>query len=1636
MDFGKFLGNVIDPFHLIYKEPKKKATAYMLKQRKAIKEYRAVYYSIVGSGKMTNTQMKKLGLYSEAALETGVSMMKGGLMPIPEVEGLTPIDPAVDRTEVVLSPEAIEHIEDQTVQLSAMQNDSQTPDNRKKFMARKRRRESVLKRQRLAMQLANILDPGVSGGAVQYMGLSIEQLNDLIETAEGREEKSEFPDGEEKIPEEDRAESSDLLSEVEKKMRQSEAAYPDSKKFQGIKKQGTRSQGLARNSVHWRVLRELIRSSLTESNRNFGTLLMLTGSSLKNRTASVLTVLDQIGDMEGAAQRMLDLLASFGINLRPSNSKFTAEQAVAYLPELLDQFVNMDESKKRKLRVSFNKLFRVLIEERLQNPTKRGEFEKINKTLRLFLTDLAQGVTVGNQEGDLVSPEKIRNVGDFINIENEKMLEVFQQLLAASGNSDDDINGIFRQLTSLTQDRVVLEYDRIIDESKEAGSDVPESEARLDAEAKAYAGMVQKILTYIQSLNNTLEARFVKDSSLRNALNIGKLRRTIQLMIEEVRIGMSQAVIKFPSVNTDNILSNFQKLIASLGRLNRVASSLTTRTSAGGQSVGESESSPSSSSENNSLLSIEMLERKYAVSPEDNTTARRTLNELSRPGVDLVSINIRGSDFAIGTTAVVIDWSGIPNNIIVRELIQYNNRASNSSSTPGGQFLQDAFARQVLSSNTEELYRLADTTIQDKGARRDILRRYPKSKPSGGSPEDPDDPGGGRGLSIGINGNFRTLKISAIVALLILLGVSVSQIVRLIENAKKGQSGNARGKIPDKEKPIDDGGNYPPENFPSDNIDNSENNLENNPMNPTFPMPDSKNENSKDPIYGGIGTIAPRSVPFKPIGQPTLDVNLGADYLEPDDNMMKNSAIMKMVEKYNDDASRFNELLELKYDLEASGSSLTDDELNELSALGENMKNQIQGINQQAPLVPSILYSEGRYYGSEIPVKTMPYAFKSIDGTSINKTYTLIPMDEFSKSVGLNDDIETYNSLAEQYNLLALQYRNYGQDFNVIGETGAANKMREDYVRKKSEDTAYASALKRATDIESKITPLLAKINSVMSNPSTSVGRDRSRAVAYNDLEKSLIGKAADLNWTGISTITEEEKEAMRDNPELYPDFEKMMSIYNRMTQNGKNPINRRSTEDPQWQELVDLRQKFITVSSRGFTASGSKAPLQQADFQRVQQLSQKEYMRSKKDFLDAVARLKSATARGASSHEVSQLYNDLETKRMYYDKSRESYERMADNYKHALSGRTSYLGDMTLEKLPETDSQIEKFDRLQTIERILQNNPDAVKEYNDKVKGMSTGFGSTIEQSYEDRMNLLKVLATKHNLTTEYTEALNKDIEIHVNDIAEDPSTIVNFEGEGAENVGKSSERANFIDPAERSLFMLDERDRILEQKRFEDFSFVQPWNGLGNPRTNPLLDHQVQEYMLRYDKTTKGAMPTMGQMRNLQRNRCEIIRNREQQPNPKTDFPFIPTIQASFGREIFEDVQANPTNNYKTQRAVFTREDNDLPNNMWKTWYPIEGSTYHPDRQIDMHNYCPSSTANLRTNSSRRAVFEGLPAGLNQQYGSQQTSTLGGATMNNNYGQMPNMITGRQIEPPQIRPNSIFDNLDTSAKRMMCYK
>ena len=366
------LGNMLDPWGIFHKKVKKETTAYMKRYYKSIDDYRRAYADIVSRKLKTPTEIKKLGLYDEEALDRGVSMMGGGFsngLPdlgtvlesiggiageIPSVIGEgapTTFVPTQSPNVYVPSLARIEQIEAEVAQLRAILDGTGNREDRTNFLRETRRRILQLEKEKLAIKLTIARGEPIET-ARDYLVLSKDELLKRISESSQSEQKGEpdeFKDIRESL---NPAESSDALSDVQSKMRQSELAQ-----LQKIKKKG--SEPPPTSAVQWSSLVELITTSITPSDRNthMGSLLMFAGLRQAQRAKALKLALARIGNLRNGPQDMLDLLSAFGIDLRPPRP-MTANESRDYVVNLLPQFNKLNAQEKRRLLITFNKLFR------------------------------------------------------------------------------------------------------------------------------------------------------------------------------------------------------------------------------------------------------------------------------------------------------------------------------------------------------------------------------------------------------------------------------------------------------------------------------------------------------------------------------------------------------------------------------------------------------------------------------------------------------------------------------------------------------------------------------------------------------------------------------------------------------------------------------------------------------------------------------------------------------------------------------------------------------------------------------------------------------------------------------------------------------------------------------------------------------------------------------------------------------------------------------------------------------------------------------------------------------------------------------------------------------------------------------
>jgi hypothetical protein len=1592
-EMERILKNIFDPLQLLHEDEDPNSLSaknYKKKQTKITLEYRRAYYAALNAG-ITDAELKQYGLYVQSLIDETTSAAGGGSVGGGVGGGFVPIPilvPNAPASNTVISPidlavgqAAIPEID----RFAAARNNNQpfNPANNLRFGKQK-----VIAKNELNRKAAKVL----GGKESTYAKWDEATLRQMI----ADREKSNKDGVTQEEPEEKRYRGRDT-SRVDPEVAELENKV-------AVVEQSIVQEGRGGN-VHASVLKGIITAMSTSKNLKYFLLMWNPDPDKKPlKSREINSMLISIGQSMTTntelLNKLLSILAKAGIILthkKGMGSKEAGSKESGIKDSVMNQMAELSKNDPvayRILQVAFTQAFRQAYEStRGYNPD---------------YADRLSNATVSDLRGEQM--EKRGNAADYFNYENAGLLETFLELLSASGYPDNSVALILTEISNNA------------DEVEEGKGGV----------RSAYKSILSSILRYVDALSVQLSSSFVRGSGLRNVSNIGKLKRILSLMVSSVKTSLAKEKSNISKWTLVGIQDRLMKIGTLIGE---VHSDFQTPTTSSGVKIDPSRPQPSN----------------------DREHARRVLEELNVRPNDTVSLTLipsmpDSSRIQISTSRITIDWSMVEIDRIRDEIIQ---------AATFGQHHSDGAIEQIIdraedpNTSLQELYQLADREITDWEQRKRILLSYEDAG-------DPDpDPGDEPMVIVGVGDRHRAIRVGKIAALISLIVGTIAGVDAIVKALKK--NGKTTIKVPPNWRPPHPPAKPPVEpptigtggggtggggtgggtggggtgggtgggDYGNENYYNSSNiTIFQDPdykMNPKYPEDRS---GFTDPIYGGIGNIAGGRT-FKPIGQPMLSPTLGSDPIIVDSNMMKSSSIIKLVDNYNEMSQNYNNLVGELGDATGANKEYIQKQVNQLSS----DMNQVFGmINQQSAIVPE--FGTNSYYGTKITPSTQDsLVFVNVqkptranpDGTSvvgITKVYPLISPDEYTRSVGLDDDIARYNNLAESYNKLANKYKGYGlaSESGMVGDSASVSE-----IQKRTEERygtpEFVADSNTAKSIENKIEPILAKINAVFENPSEALGRETARDVGYSELEQSLIKKVADGDFR---KITPKEERALRDNPELYESYQTIKRLSENFENSPAVPISQRPG-DKDYASWVRARQKFEKVKASGYkTFNTYDLPESREEYETIQESSQKSYIQTKTEFLNAVARLKNAKASGANSHQVGLLYNDLENKRLRYMDTRDVYEKDLNNYRDSMAGRSSYLADFTKEILPRSREEDTKFTRLQEIEKVLQNNPDALKRYNDRVDLISQRQNPL--DIYQARMDVIKDLSNEYNLSEAYNDAANKDLSIHVPHTEEDPSTIVDFKPQ-SEPVGKSTERANFIDPAERSLFTFDDRDRAAEQKRWEDFSLVAPWNGLGNPRTNPLLDHQVLEYMKRYGNTTKGAVPSKADMRI--KSRKEIIQRQQLTPQI-SDFPFIPTIQASFGKEIWED-EASGRGLQVGDRATFTRADNDLPDNRFKTWYPSNGTVYHPDRLIDMDNVDLSATNKLRTNSTRTAVFRYLPETMQKQYGDQMPMERFGGTMNNNFGQNPNFVQGVPVAPSYPIMKSLYDNMTQNDRRNM---
>lgn len=304
-------------------------------------------------------------------------------------------------------------------------------------------------------------------------------------------------------------------------------------------------------------------------------------------------------------------------------------------------------------------------------------------------------------------------------------------------------------------------------------------------------------------------------------------------------------------------------------------------------------------------------------------------------------------------------------------------------------------------------------------------------------------------------------------------------------------------------------------------------------------------------------------------------------------------------------------------------------------------------------------------------------------------------------------------------------------------------------------------------------------------------------------------------------------------------------------------------------------------------------------------------------DLLSTSAMLKDALAGRAPRSQIEELY-----RRQNMLRARLAAER-AD-----VSGRGTYLSDVSRENLPTDENERKAFLRLQNVEREFQGRQDALFEYNEQERGIDY-TGMTKAQAYDARLRLLESIASKQGLDDVYQTAFAKDTSV----MDEDADTVVNLpdDPEAAARDQEGSERADMIDPDERSLFLRSHREEAREFKNWEDFSHVAPGFGLGGPKYNTLQRVNAQAERRRFSTVT---MPPTRQQTKYPPRPVELRGYEGRQPS------MIPIYESDFGLVHYEDAYHNDYQ--QGRRIVFTDPYQDDADR--RSWLSPQ-NVYQPD-------------------------------------------------------------------------------------------
>lgn len=860
-----------------------------------------------------------------------------------------------------------------------------------------------------------------------------------------------------------------------------------------------------------------------------------------------------------------------------------------------------------------------------------------------------------------------------------------------------------------------------------------------------------------------------------------------------------------------------------------------------------------------------------------------------------------------------------------------------------------------------------------------LVQRAAGAGPEQFPPDEPPEPPDGM-ITVTSGRYRRRIKLSAWIAALIAAGVGVKKIAEYVKKLKSrspdesdfndkdknedGEKQNDKDKngqeVIDKDEEKDNDTNIVNPTQPSDNQNSSIMNNRSMPTRtPTRPKPDPQFAEGT-PTLSTVDTPDPDPV----LGAYPIDTKgISKMGITPDllDNINNYN---ELVRQYNQNLRDYETFLTTGTPTGLFGTGVA----NAASVNGQISKLMLEYKAKINTALPSLAQlPTGRESTALAAPAQSKYTFKQYANGPLMK-YNELRKSETTQRLGLDDDIDAYNDKVKSYN----------KEMDKLAASAPSSGMRPTI----SGEVEY--------DINNAFKSLNAEMNPVAR--AQRIGRYSARDVTtYSDTEKAVIDKfinlRIELNRDGTPLkfdLTPEEEAAVADNPELFSNIQKYKDLMSRG----------RSLSHADITKLTGYKDYFAKIKANDYKPLSYVTPVANEYDERVLYEAKAKdslsvFKQSEKSYRDAQARLASAMASGAPKHQISQLYLDMDSKRVDYNTRQAQYAESLTRVKDFGGVKTTYLGDMGNEVIPRTVDERRLFARLQNVEATIQTNPDALKMYNEKA--LTIHKNQNPLDIYRKRLDYLATISQQYGLAPEYARAMNESLKV-IETADEEPMAEIDTPIDDGVNDNDQQFRAEIIDPAEAKLFLSSKQEAEAEQRRWQEYSTVAPNNGLGNVRTNPLLRAEFNQYITRYANTDRGLRPTrmdielMNPMKVAQRE--GLSRRRPAQR-------FTPEIQCAFGQDQFENEFVIPS---MIGSEMMTRADDDLPDNRYSTW--VRPSIYHPEYQMMVYNTDLASSRIMEGPYARDAKYRFLPQTVRPQYYPIDTREYLGKTMSDSYG------------------------------------